>query len=71
MSDEIDLANDRRDAELENRIADHMHRMNQATVHYVDCNWCGSETENGAKYCCPECRTDHERFENARARNGR
>ena len=70
-ADPLDIANDRAMAELENLIAEHSYRLNQATVHYVDCCYCGTETENGAKFCCPECCADHERFEDAKARNGR
>lgn len=69
--DDVDIANMRRDAELENRISDHMYRMNQSTVHYVECRYCGDFTENGEPFCCPDCRTDFERLEDARVRNGK
>mgnify|MGYP000261693182 CR=1 FL=1 len=69
--DDVDIANMRRDQELENRISDHMYRMNQSTVHYVDCVFCQGLTENGEKYCSKECRDDDERLISAKIRNGR
>ena len=38
--------------------------------YHTSCQWCGDPTEDGARYCCKDCATDHMRFNAARRRNG-
>ena len=69
MADEIDRANDIAEMFLANSLKKQQGKLNQMTIHYAECCWCGDPTENGAKWCCPECRNDEERSEIAKARN--
>ena len=51
-------------AEIRRQLHD---RENKAFSH---CQWCGDPTEEGARYCGPDCAVDAERAEKARIRNG-
>lgn len=65
---------DRSDKAILDRIAEGIDRAAREAakpkVHYTECNWCGDDTEDGARYCCKDCATDHMRYNAARRRNG-
>jgi hypothetical protein len=74
MADEADVANDHHERWLQGQLEEHQHQLNQVghhrSVKYVECVFCQSSTENGDKYCSPECRDDDERLIAAKIRNG-
>ena len=66
--DEIDLANDRRDAELANRIANHQyqlgHAVSAADLEDETCSGCSYITKSSYGHSCEswrDCRDDIER----------
>ena len=70
MADDVDRADDRIQALIDDALAA-VKRFNETTTKYhTECNWCGDPTEDGARYCCKDCATDHMRYNSARKRNG-
>lgn len=71
MSDDIDIANDRAQLHLDNRIAE----ARRAPV--VDRSGvclnpdCGSKAKKGGLYCSDDCKDEHRRFEAIRAKQFR
>lgn len=58
---------EQRDAAIE-EIRRHVHEREDR--YFINCQWCGDPTKEGARYCGPDCRADAERSEKARKRNG-
>ena len=73
MSDEIDIANDRRDAELENRIAEFQYSLSHAVSAFPvgECRNCAEKLDDGRPYCDEKCRDDHWERIKAEKRNGK
>lgn len=73
MSDDIDIANDRRDAELANRIAEHSYQLGHAVSAFEAgrCRNCDDKIDDGRAFCTPECRTDWDDRQRADKRNGK
>lgn len=81
MSDDVDVANERRDAELANRIAEHMYQLGHAVSAYADieaetCNGCAYATKAAWGRTCDgwrDCRDDidrKQRFASGKYRGG-
>ena len=62
---------DKRIAEAVQMAVEAAQRLaNEPVKYYTSCNWCGDDTEDGARYCSKDCATDHMRYNAARKRNG-
>ena len=73
MSDEIDIANERRDQELANRIANFQYQLEHAvsTFEAGRCRNCDDKLDDGRNYCDETCRDDHLERIKAEKRRGR
>ena len=58
--DDIDIANERAEAELTNRIAEHSYKLAHAVSAYPEgeCRNCGEKLDD-RPYCDEHCRDDH------------
>ncbi|OHD24968.1 MAG: hypothetical protein A2Y38_20285 [Spirochaetes bacterium GWB1_59_5] len=70
MPDEADRADIHVEALAINGIENARREAQKPKVFYAECQWCGDATEDGARYCCKECATDHMHYNSARERNG-
>lgn len=68
MADIIDQAQDKMEYELEQRIKAARGIVLPASD---NCLYCEEPTENGARFCCVECREDYERDERLAKMRGR
>jgi hypothetical protein len=73
MSDEIDIANDRRDAELANRISEFQYQLNHAVSAFETgrCRNCETKTDDSRAFCDSECMKDWEYRQKMSKRVGR
>ena len=73
MADECDIANDRAQAELENRIAEFQWQLGHAVSAYEPgrCRNCSDKIDDGRAFCTPECRDDFAYRQKADKRNGK
>lgn len=73
MSDDVDIANDRRDAKLANRIAEFQWQLNHAVNAYPvgECRNCAEKLDDGRAFCDEACRTDWDDRQRAARRNGK
>lgn len=62
-----EVESEQRNAAID-EIRRHVHEREDR--YYINCQWCGDTTEEGARYCGPDCASDAERAEKARKRNG-
>ena len=69
MADDADLSDARIEAAITAGVEAARLKV-KPPRHYIECNWCGDPTEDGARYCCKDCATDHMRYNSARKRNG-
>jgi len=60
MADECDIANDRRDAELDYLINEHRYQLERAQAFEMGrCRNCAERLDDGRAYCDQFCRDDH------------
>ena len=75
MADECDLANDRRDAELANRISEFQYALGHAVSAWEHgpgrCRNCADVVDDSRPFCGPECASDFEYRQKRNKRNGR
>lgn len=73
MADECDIANDRAQAELENRIAEFRWQLGHAVSAFEigRCRNCNDKTDDSRAYCTTECRDDHQARIRMEKRRGR
>lgn len=73
MSDEIDIANERRDVELAARIAEFKYQMGHAVSAFEvgRCRNCDDKLDDGRNYCDETCRDDHWKRIKADMRRGK
>ena len=73
MGDIADIANDRRDTELENLIAEHIYQLGHAVSAYEvgRCRNCGDKTDDSRAFCDLDCSRDFEDRQRADRRNGK
>jgi len=71
--DECDIANDRAQAELENRIAEFRWQLGHAVSAFEigRCRNCNDKTDDSRAYCTTECRDDHQARIRMEKRRGR
>lgn len=72
MSDEVDIANERRDQELANIINEFRYKLENPTVVFNSghCRNCDETLDDGRAYCDSECASDFENRQLAIRRNG-
>ena len=61
MSDEIDLANDLLQQMIDAGIKQAQGNIN-AHNESGKCLWCEEPVQDNRRWCCAECRNDHEKF---------
>lgn len=73
MADECDIANDRAQAELENRIAEFRYQLGHAVSAYPvgECRNCSTRIDDGRAFCDSECMQDWDDRLKASRRNGK
>lgn len=71
--DEIDIASERMQAELENRIAEFQWQLGHAVSAYElgRCRNCSDKIDDGRAFCGIECRDDFAYRQKAKKRNGK
>ena len=71
--DEIDIASERMQAELANRIAEFQWQLGHAVSAYEPgrCRNCSDKIDDGRAFCTPECRDDHQARMRMEKRRGR
>ena len=70
--DEIDIASERYEAWLQNRIEEAQYQLGHAvSAHDGLCRNCSARLDDGRPYCDSNCRDDHQDRLNAQARRGR
>lgn len=73
MADECDIANDRAQAELENRIAEFQWQLGHAVSAYElgRCRNCSDKIDDGRAFCDQDCMLDWDDRIKAEKRNGK
>ena len=73
MADECDIANDRAQAELENRIAEFQWQLGHAVSAYEPgrCRNCSDKIDDGRAFCDQDCMRDWDDRQKAENRNGK
>lgn len=73
MADDVDIATDRLQAELANRIAELQYQINHAVSAYPigECRNCASRLDDGRAFCDLDCSRDFEDRQRADRRNGK
>ena len=71
QADWLDAASEHEQEMRDDAIAEIRRQIHEVEDrYYINCQWCGDHTEEGARYCGPDCAADAERAEKARKRNG-